>query len=74
MRRSKFSEKQIIEILKEIEDGIPVVETLRNKGVSKDTYYKQTKQICLLLMLLLKQQEPGNMAEDSLLLRMKLEN
>ena len=40
MRRSKFSEKQIIEILKEIEDGSPVVETLRDKGVSKDTYYK----------------------------------
>ena len=40
MRRSKFTEKQIIEILKEIEDGVPVIETLREKGVSKDTYYK----------------------------------
>lgn len=40
MRKSKFSEKQIIETLKEIEDGAPVVETLRDKGVSKDTYYK----------------------------------
>ena len=40
MRKSKFSEKQIIEILKEIEDGVQVVETLRDKGVSKDTYYK----------------------------------
>ncbi len=40
MRRSKFTEKQIIEVLKEIESGAPVVETLRDKGVSKDTYYK----------------------------------
>lgn len=40
MRKSKFTDKQIIEILKEIEDGAPVVETLRAKGVSKDTYYK----------------------------------
>jgi putative transposase len=40
MRKSKFTEKQIIEILKTIEDGAPVVETLREKGVSKDTYYK----------------------------------
>lgn len=40
MRKSKFTDKQIIEILKEIEDGAPVVETLRTKGVSKDTYYK----------------------------------
>jgi putative transposase len=40
MRKSKFTEKQIIEILKEIEAGAPVVETLRAKGVSPDTYYK----------------------------------
>ena len=40
MRKSKFTDKQIIEILKVIEDGAPVVETLREKGVSKDTYYK----------------------------------
>jgi putative transposase len=40
MRKSKFTEKQIIEVLRKIEDGAPVVETLRTKGVSKDTYYK----------------------------------
>jgi hypothetical protein len=28
---------------KEIEDGAPVVETLRAKGVSPDTYYKKRK-------------------------------
>jgi len=40
MRKSKFTEKQIIEILKEIEEGAAVVETLRAKGISKDHYYK----------------------------------
>ena len=40
MRKSKFTDKQIVEILRMIEDGAPVVETLREKGVSKDTYYK----------------------------------
>lgn len=40
MRKSKFTDKQIVDILKIIEDGAPVVETLREKGVSKDTYYK----------------------------------
>jgi putative transposase len=40
MRKSKYTDKQIVEILKLIEDGAPVVETLRAKGVSKDTYYK----------------------------------
>lgn len=40
MRKSKYTDKQIVDILKLIEDGAPVVETLREKGVSKDTYYK----------------------------------
>jgi len=40
MRKSKYTDKQIVDILKIIEDGAPVVETLREKGVSKDTYYK----------------------------------
>jgi len=40
MRKSKYTDKQIVDILKSIEDGAPVVETLREKGVSKDTYYK----------------------------------
>lgn len=37
MRKSKFTERQIVGILKEIEDGASVVETLREKGISKDT-------------------------------------
>jgi putative transposase len=40
MRKSKFTDKQIVELLKAIEDGAPVVQTLRENGVSKDTYYK----------------------------------
>ena len=36
MRKSKFTDKQIVEILRAIEEGAPVVETLRTKGVSKD--------------------------------------
>lgn len=40
MRKSNFTEKQIVDILKEIEDGVPVVETLRVRDVSRDTYCK----------------------------------
>ena len=40
MKRKRFTEKQIVELLKTIEEGSPVVQTLREKGISKDTYYK----------------------------------
>ena len=44
MRKSKYTEKHIIEILKEIEAGAPVIETLWAKGVSPDTYYKRKRK------------------------------
>jgi len=33
MRKSRFSEKQIVEVLKEGEAGIPVAEILRKHGI-----------------------------------------
>ena len=35
MRKSKFSETQIVEILKGAESGVPVAELLRKHGISK---------------------------------------
>lgn len=40
MRKSKFSESQIVAILKEADSGIPVAEVLRNHGISAATFYK----------------------------------
>ena len=40
MRKSKFSESQIVAILKEADSGIPVAEVLRHHGVSSATFYK----------------------------------
>lgn len=40
MKRSRFSEEQIIGILKEHESGVPVAELCRKHGVSDASIYK----------------------------------
>ena len=40
MRKSKFNETQIVEILKDAEGGIPVADLLRKHGISKATFFK----------------------------------
>jgi putative transposase len=40
MRKSKFSESQIAEILKEAEAGLAVAEVARKYGVSAATFYQ----------------------------------
>ena len=40
MKRSKFSESQIVTILKEAEAGVGLDELIRQHGFSKATFYK----------------------------------
>jgi putative transposase len=39
MRKSRFSEAQIVGILKEGEAGVPVAEVTRKHGISRATYF-----------------------------------
>lgn len=40
MKKSRFSDSQIIAVLKQAEDGTPVPELCREHGVSSATFYK----------------------------------
>ncbi len=39
MKKSRFSESQIVAILKEGDAGVPVAQVLRKHGISQATYY-----------------------------------
>jgi putative transposase len=40
MRKSRFSESQIVEILKAAESGVAVVDLMRKHSISKATFFK----------------------------------
>ena len=40
MKRSRFTEEQIIAVLREQETGVPTAEVCRKHGVSSATFYK----------------------------------
>jgi len=40
MKRKRFSEEQIIGILKEAESGLPIAELIRKHAISEQTYYR----------------------------------
>lgn len=44
MRKSRFSEEQIIGILKRIETGQPIADMCREIGISDGTYYRWKAQ------------------------------
>ena len=44
MRKSRYSEEQIIGVLREVEQGRKVPDVCREHGISQDTYYRWRKK------------------------------
>ncbi len=40
MRKSRYSESQIIQIIHEGESGMPIADLCREHGISRSAYYK----------------------------------
>ena len=44
MKKSRFTEQQIVYAIKQVEVGVPIVEVCRKYGISQQTFYRWRKK------------------------------
>ena len=44
MKKSRFTEQQIVYAIKQVEVGVPIVELCRKYGISQQTFYRWRKK------------------------------
>ena len=59
MKKSRFTEKQIVQALRQAEAGTPAVEVCRKRGVSEQTFYRGKRQFAGMGVVALRRRRQG---------------